>query len=338
MAMNAPARQGIPLRPDYGAAAREWRKQFVNDATVGVLARIRKTSADEIRLELRAPVRPAMVGDYPGGTVAQVMLLAQDTALAEILDQAIKIDLTGVSQLSLSMPTNFSQAVFVEEGFPIPAASGVFEGLLTGMPKKLALLAPISNELENQSAPAASVVISNLLKTSVGNGGAKVLLSADPATAAAPAGILNGVAPIAGSASPSDDINALISAIAANNINTRSVFFVAAPAQASALSMQPWPNFKRKVIEANVLAPGTIIAIAADGFVCGGEGVPTVDVSKHATVHLANPASQLVSAGGVVAAPAQSMFQTDSFSLRCICRITWACAPGAVAWIQNATW
>ncbi|WP_409191039.1 hypothetical protein [Bradyrhizobium sp. RDM4] len=328
----------IPLRPDRDAAAREWRRSFVDDATVNVLARMRKTSADEVRLELRSPVTPARVGDFPGKTVTLVMILAQDTALSEILDQATKVDLTGVAQLNLSVPTNFSQAMFIEEGFPIPLARGAFSGLLIDMIRKLALIAPITNELENYSAPTASVVIGQLLRISVGNGGAKVLLSADPATAAAPAGLLHGIAPLPAGASPADDINALIGAISAAGINTRSIFFVAAPEQASALSMQPWPNFKRKVIEANVLAPGTIIAIAADGFVVGGNGVPVVDVSKSATLHMSDTPAQIVAADGTVASPAVSMFQTDSFALRCVCRLTWAAAPGAVAWIDGATW
>src|SRR5258708_9071426 len=121
------------MPPSAAAVAADWRRSFVNDATVNVLSRIRKTSADEVRLELRAPVSPIKVGDYPGGSVTQVMILAQDTALAEILDLAIKLDLKGVAQLRLSSPTNVSQAVFIEEGFPIPAAQGVFTDMLIDM-------------------------------------------------------------------------------------------------------------------------------------------------------------------------------------------------------------
>ena len=266
------------------------------------------------------------------------MILAQDTALAEILDQAIKVEPKGVAQLRLTSPSNVSQAVFIEEGFPIPAASGLLSDMLVDMVRKLAMIAPITNDLENYSAPTASVVISQLLKISVGNGGAKVLLSADPATAAAPAGILNGIPPLAAGASPSEDIKALLAAISAANISTRSVFFVVAPDLAASLETQAWPLFKRKVIEANVLDPGTIIAIAADGFAVAGEGVPVVDVGKSACCTCMDPAAPLVGADGTVAAPAVSMFAVDAFGLRCVCRLTWAVAPGCVAWIANAQW
>jgi hypothetical protein len=332
------------MPPSRNAVDREWRRSFVRAATVKTLAQLRKTNSQEIEREFdrekRSAVTPMKVGDFPGKTVTQVMILADDTALAEILDQAIKVDMTGVSQFSLSWPTNFSQAVFIEEGSPIPAAQGVLASGVIDMVRKLALLAPITNDLENYSAPTASVVISQLLKISVGNGGAKILLSADPATAAAPAGILNGIPPLAAGASPSDDIKALIGAISAANISTRSIFFVAASDLFAGFETQSWPLFKRKVIEANVLDPGTIIAIAADGFVVGGEGTPVVDVGKSATLHLADPADQISVAGSPngIAAPVVSMFQTDSFSLRCVCRLTWAVAPGAVSWIQNAPW
>jgi hypothetical protein len=340
--------EDISRRADLTAA---WRRSFVRSVTASVLGYIHKTNPEEIlheawpddrtagvMLQQRGAVSPIRVGDFSGSSITQVMVLADDTALAEILDLALKVNLKGVAQLRLSAPTNVSQAVFVEEGFPIPVAQGVFPDMLIDMVKKLAMIAPLTNELENYSAPTASVVISRLIKISVGNGGAKVLLSTDPTTAAAPAGILNGIPPIAAGASPSEDIKALLAAISAANISTRSVALIVAPDLAASLETQPWPLFKRKVIEANMLAPGTAIALAVDGFAVGGEGTPVVDVGKSATLHMADPAAQIVGPDGTVAGPTVSMFATDSFALRCVCRLTWAVAPGAVAWIQNAVW
>ena len=346
-----PARQGIPLRPDRDAAARDWVRSFTRASTARVMSVVRRTRAelilqeswpDDSRAEmiLRSAVEPLKVGDYPGGTAAKIMLLASDSTLSEIMDIAVKVDLTGLSQFSFPLPTDFSEAVFVEEGMPIPAAKGAFEGLPIGPIKKVALIAPLTNELENLSAPVASVVISHLLRVSVSDGGAKVLLSANPATAAAPAGLLYNVAPLAAGGSISEDLSALIEAISAAGIDTRSVAFICAPKQALTLQMQPWPNFKHKIIEARTLASGTVIAIAADGFVVAGEGTPVVDASKQAVLHIANPAEMISTAGSpnAVAVPTVSTFQTDSFALRCIARMTWSAAPGAVAWIENVMW
>jgi hypothetical protein len=243
----------------------------------------------------------------------------------------------GVSQFSFPLPTSLGEGHFVEDGLPIPPAAGAFEGLSVGPVRKVALIAALSNELENYSAPVASVVISHLLRVSVNNGALKVLLSANAATAAAPAGLLHGVAPITAGASISEDIQALLGAISSSGIDTRSVAFIAASAQAAALAMQPWPNFSYEVIEAHTLAPGVVIGLACDGFVVAGEGVPEVSASKHGTFHMSDTPTNIGTAGGV-AVPAVSMFQVDSFALRCIARMTWSVAPGAVAWVQGTAW
>jgi hypothetical protein len=155
-------------------------------------------------------------------------------------------------------------------------------------------------------------------------------------TPAAPAGLLAGVPPLVAGTSIAADLQALIGAISAAGIDTRSIAFIAAPAQAAALSMQPWPNFDHKVIEVSTLAPGTVIAVAADGFVVAGEGVPDVRISKHGVFHMSDTPTDIGTGAGV-AAPAVSMYQTNSFAPRCIADITWAVAPGAIAWVSGTT-
>ena len=76
------------MPPSRDAVARDWHRSFVRGATATTLSQIRKTSAAEILranwpndrsadLIVRAPVTPLKVGDYPGSTVAKLMLLAQ---------------------------------------------------------------------------------------------------------------------------------------------------------------------------------------------------------------------------------------------------------------------
>ncbi len=47
--MNAPVRQGIPLRPDPSAHDREWKRSFVRASTSVVIAKLQKSSAAEIQ-------------------------------------------------------------------------------------------------------------------------------------------------------------------------------------------------------------------------------------------------------------------------------------------------
>lgn len=344
------ARRPIPLRPDRSAPDREWLVSFVRASTARVLSRIQKTSADAIMREhwaddslggliLRSPVEPLKQSDLPGDSVAALMLLAPQSAAVRLFELATKVDLSGISSFSFPLPSSFGEAVFVGEGMPIPVTQGTFAGMPLGPVRKVALIAALTNELENTSAPVASVIISHVLKITVGNGLAKVLFSADPASDIAPAGLLFDVTPLTAGASMSEDLAALVASIAAAGVDAESVVFIAAAAEAMKIKLSAGPHFNHGVISANI-DPGTVIAIAADGFAVAGEGTPVVDASRQAVLHVANPA-EMISTGGspnAVGAPTVSTFQIDSIALRCIARMTWSAAPGAVAWIENVTW
>jgi hypothetical protein len=339
--MNAPVRQGIPLRPDVNAAAREWRRSFVRDATLSTLATIRKTTVAEVSREIRSPVSPTKVGAYPGSSVSRLMLLAPRSGAAQLFEPpTVVVELRGIDSLSFfPSPSNFSGATFVGEDKPIPVLETIFTGFPVGPVKKLALIAALSRELEQASL--AESIISYTLETAISKGLDAILFSAAAATADAPAGLLNGVVPLPGSASMSADLSALVAAIASNGIDTSSVVFVCAPSQALAISLLAGPHFAHRIIEAASLAAGTVIAIAVSGLVVSGDGAdPAIDVSKTATLHMSTTPADIGTAGSppTVAAPTKSMIQTDSLALRCIARITWAAAPGAVATLTGATW
>jgi len=347
----APARQGIPFRADPSAKERAWVESFIRAATVRVLSRIQKTSVESILrdagwqhdsltgLILRAAVEPLKQGDLPGDSVAPLMLLAPQSAAAKLFDLAVKVDLSGISSFSFPLPSNFTEAKFVIEGEPISVGQGTFTGLPLGPVRKVALIGALTNELENASANIASVIIAHVLKIAVGNGLAKVLFSADAESEAAPAGLLYGVTPFTAGASMSEDLSALVGAISAAGLDAESVVFIAAAEQAMAIRLVAGPKFNYRVIGANIEA-GTVIAVCVDGLAVAGDGVPTVDASKSAVLHMADPASDIGAVGspGVVAAPAISMFQTDSFALKCVSRICWAAAPGSVAFVTDTVW
>lgn len=349
--MNAPApRVGIPLRPDRNAVDREWRRGFVRGATAIVLAKLQKSSAVAIQkanwandrtaeLVVRGAVTPTTQDAYPGASVSRLLLLAPRSAAAQLAPLATTVDLAGISNFSFPLPTNFADAGFIAEGAPIPLRQGTYQGFSIGPVRKLALLAALSGELENASGGIAETIIDYTLSVAVGRGLDAVLFGSADATDDAPAGLLFGVVPIAGSADMANDLGALISAIAAAGIDTASVVFVCASAQALALQLAAGPHFTKRIIEASTLASGTVIAVAAAGFVIAGDGaIPTVDISKQAVLHFADPASPIAPAGGPISAPVISTFQNDLVALRCTARICWSAAPGSVAVVTGATW
>ncbi|MBR0746195.1 hypothetical protein JQ582_19880 [Bradyrhizobium japonicum] len=351
----APARQGIPFRADPSAKARAWVESFIRAATVRVLSRLQKTSAESILrdtgwhhdsltgLILRAPVEPLKQADVPGDSVAALMLLAPQSAAAKLFGLAVKVDLAGISSFSFPLPSNFTEAKFVIEGEPISVGQGTFAGLPLGPVRKVALIGALTGEMENLSAPVASVIIGHVLKVAVDKGLAKVLFSADAATEAAPAGLLHGVTPITAGASMSEDLSALVAAISAAGLDAESVVFVAAAEQAMAIRLAAGPLFASYRVIGAPIAPGTIIAIATDGLAVAGDGIPVVDVSKNAVLHMSDTPTDIglpavAPDPNVIATPAVSLFQVDAFALRCIARVTWSAAPGAVQVVNSVVW
>jgi hypothetical protein len=328
---------GIPLRPDREGLAREWKHDFIRSATVSVLSRVRKTDPREVELEIRAPVSPLKASDFGGGSVVKIILLAPKSAASQLFTLATVVDLRGIDTLSFPSPTNFADASFVAEGQPIALRQGTFAGFTIGPVRKLALLSALSGELETATGGVATTIIGHTLETAVGRGLDKVLLSPDAADADSPAGLLHNVTPITGSASMAKDLSALIAAIAAAGIDTASVVFICAPPQAMSLSLTAGPHFSHRIIEAASLANGTVVAIATSALIVAGEGTPVIDTSKQATLHFSDPASQIATTG-TIATPTVSTFQSDLLALRCIARLTWATAPGAVSELTGATW
>ena len=118
-----------------------------------------------------------------------------------------------------------------------------------------------------------------------------------------------------------------------------SVVFIAAAEQATTLKLTAGPHFDHRVISANLPA-GVVIAIGTAGLAVAGDGIPTVDTSKSAVLHMSDAPLAIGTAGSpaTVAAPTRSLFQTNSLALRCVARVTWSVAPGAVAYTTGATW
>jgi hypothetical protein len=259
-----------PTRADLAA---DWKRSFVRASTAIVIAKLQKSNAVEIQranwpndrnaeLIVRGAVTPITQFDYPGATVAKLMLLAPKSGAAQLFPLATVVDLKGIASFSFPLPTNFADAGFIAEGAPIPLRQGVFVGMPVGPVRKLALLAALSNELENASGNIAETIISHTLEVAVGRGLDAVLFSASAATGDAPSGLLDGVVPIAGSASMAVDLSALVGSISAAGIDTASVVFVCAPAQALAISLLAGPHFAHRIIEAASLAAGTVVAVA----------------------------------------------------------------------------
>jgi hypothetical protein len=172
------------------------------------------------------------------------------------------------------------------------------------------------------------------------------MFSTAAATSVAPAGLLNGVTPLAataggGLAAMASDVAKLVGAIHAAGGGS-GIVLIAAPQQAVTASILAGQGFATPIISASNLAAGTIIAIEPRAFASGFSDVPRVEVGREATIHMEDSASLQISTAGApntVAAPTRSMFQVDAVAIRVVLRVAYGMrAPCLVQFITGATW
>jgi HK97 family phage prohead protease/HK97 family phage major capsid protein len=251
---------------------------------------------------------------------------------------------------------------FVGEGNPIPVRQGAFTSQ-TITPKKLGVISLWSQEMQDYSTPAIEGVIREAMQTDTSVAVDTVLIDANAATTVRPAGLLNGVAALTataggGIAAILGDIKQLVGALSSATYgNLRSLIWLMNPTDMLTLSLATAANTGvfpfRDQIERNTFAnipvidsatvpAKTVILLDAADFVTAGAGAPTFLVSDQATVHLEDTSPQQLATVGtpnVVAAPQQSLFQTDSLGLRMTLRLNWILRrTGVVAWTSNVTW
>ena len=253
---------------------------------------------------------------------------------------------------------------FVGEGAPIPVRQAAFSSQ-TMIPKKMAVISTWTREMDEHSVPAIEGLLREAIQQDTAISIDSVLLDANPATAIRPAGLRNGSVGLTPNADPNPftalvgDLKALTGAIlTATNGNIRNMVFIMNPQQALSIGFIQPPNpsglfpFRdeinagrlngRPLITSGTVPIGTVICIDAADFVSINGDTPRFEISDQATLHMEDTAPENIGMAGtpaVVAAPVQSMFQTDSLALRLILPMNWAMRrQGVVAWVAGVTW
>jgi capsid protein len=288
---------------------------------------------------VRAAMSPTTIGNTAvlvPVVAAMVDALQPLSAAGELMARGIQVTADG----GLVAVPGFSPgtATFVGEAAPIPVRQLVSAGP-TLSPYKLATIVTLSMELleSTNAEPLARAA----LMESIGTGIDAVLFSATAAVAGVnPPGLLVGIPALTPSTATSkaeamaDDLVALT--VALGPAAAAGVLFVAAPPQAAAITVRaltPLPNVRAS----SALPSGTVVAVATQAFV-SMLGVPRIDSSIEAVLHMADPAEEFAT-GGVVAAPGRSLFQTAVTGLKMVTPTSWGLrAPTAVAWMDAVTW
>lgn len=230
-------------------------------------------------------------------------------------------------------------AEFVAEGQPIRVAQGVVN-IGTARPSKAAVIVTVTNTLLRTSAfNAEQWLRASMLLQSAWTIDSLFLGNA----AGPPAGLLNGVTPIPSTGSAEGDISALIAALEALGGGYKPVL-VTNPAQLPGLSAlfvngTPLADYV-EVVATPGIPVGQLVLLDAAFFSTLAGGSPEFDQTFEALLHMEQTSPQPIVAGGVMAAPAMSLWQQDASATRLLIDVGWAwqSTTPLIAAIVDADW
>ncbi|PPQ16622.1 phage major capsid protein [Bradyrhizobium sp. AC87j1] len=314
------------------------KQQWPGDIDVPMLLKAATSPAVTSSSNWAGSLASTAVADFisvMGGASASAALLAEGLEFA--FDGNNGILVPGM----VADPNNVS---FVGEAAPIPVKALSLDGP-TLSPRKFATIIPFSRELFERSTPTIETIVRAVLMESLGLATDAALFSNTAGSSLRPPGLLLGITPLAHSTAtdPQDamlaDIKALVSAVAPVAGNGE-VVLVAATDQSVALRLRQTRETYR-VLASAALAPGTVISIAPSGLASALDPVPRFEIASEGALVMDDAAGPLSTVGtpNVVAAPARSLFQTDTLALRVVLQASWGSrSPLAIAYTTGASW
>lgn len=265
--------------------------------------------------------------------------LGPAAAGAQLLKQSLVLTFDGAGQISApGFVAGAGNAGFVAEGAPIPVRQLVeTAALLT--PFKLASISVLTREMIESSN--AQVLVSDVLVRSAGVALDAALFGSGAATAAAPAGLRNGIAALTPSATTDafeavfEDVASLINAVAPVG-GAGPYVLIASAGRAIMMRARFLPNDGLIILASGVVG-NDLLCVAPMAVVAALDPEPEIETNDAATLHM-NDAPLAIVNGGAPAAPARGLFQTDSLALKLRQAITWALRDNrAISWL-TPTW
>jgi hypothetical protein len=251
---------------------------------------------------------------------------------------------------------------FVGEGQPIPVRQGLFTTQQL-LPKNMKVISTWTREMDLHSIPQVSALIREAIQQDTSVAIDSVLLDTNAKTTVRPAGLRNGISGLTattggGFAALVGDLKQLIGAVnTATNNNLRNPVWLMNPVQkvsigfvqpTSATPLFPFAAQMENdmllgypVIDSGTVPAGVVIFMDAADFVSATDDTPKFDVSDSATLHMEDTTPLNIGTAGspaTVAAPSQSMFQTDCIALRMVLPMDWLMRRASLAWTSAVTW
>ena len=357
--MNAPVRQGIPLRPDPGAMRRA-AVRSLSRACIAV-ARGRGYASDAAET-----VRKHWPDDHFAWAVVRASTAPSDTntasalvrtllpqffealgpasAAAQLLGQGLVLSFGDAGAISLpALVADPTKVTFVGEGAPIPVQQFAIEAPKVLRPQKLAVVVTLSREMVESSN--AEALITDVLTRSTALGLDAMLFDANAGTTTRPAGLRNGIAALTASAAPnaSDamiaDIDQLLASVAP--VTSEPPVLIMAWHRAISANLRAAHTLDPlTVLGSAALADKDVICVAPNTLVSANGDGPTFENVRDALLNLETSPLQIASGSpAVIATPTRSLWQTDAVGIKLRIGMTWALRdPRGLAWLTATNW
>jgi hypothetical protein len=291
---------------------------------------------------VKATSSPTTTAIFPAITTTSLLRnLAPSSAALRLFAAGLQVDLSGINSVMVPKIAMPPAAVFVAEGAPMPVPQYSTSATKVGPMAKILFSVLVSRELQEATPGTATGVIGAIMDAQASRSIDVVAFGSAAATAAQPAGLLNGLVALTASTQTgwlaiAEDVSTLAAAIAAANVDPSDMIIVAAPRQAAALSMMP--KLPYTVLSTLGLADKTVVGIAPAA-VASAFAEPVIETSKQVAMHDEDTSPQPITGGTPSpAVPVRSTFQQDLIAIRCRAKATWALvAPGA-AMITATSW
>lgn len=245
------------------------------------------------------------------------------------------------------------------EGLPAPVSKGVFDTVQMGKTKVTALTYMTREQLEFSAIDADTVIRDDLVRATAARQDA-TFVSADAAVAdVRPAGLLNGLTPIATTAANADadqvrsDLVKLYAPFSAANISSSEIVLITTEnlrnstmLMKSALGEREFPGLTRNggelefypVIASNLVGARNVIAIAPRYVMLAADNDIEVSVADQASIETLDSALVQTGVAGT-GASLVSLWQIGAIGIMTRRKINWQKAnTAAVAYINDATW
>ena len=346
----------IPVRPAISPEPAQHFARAAVAAAVAASGHHGRDKADVVRtlygddepttIILRAATSGATTTGWAAGIAAKAFgdffSTLPASAASAILARATRTRFVGVDEFTYPIRANAPTALpWVGESAPIPVRAGAL-GTVKVAPRKFGVLSVFSREVAKRAD--AKGIISGILREDAALSLDVGLFSAAAGDATVHRGLLYGVTPLVASTAPikrdamQEDLAALAGAVA--GVGGSEPIIVASPARAARAGILA-PELEGRVLASAAIANTRVVAVDASALVVAMDEEPDITAGIEGTIHMETSPAHIGTAGtpNAVAAPTQSMYQTDQIALRVLGDVAWtARRTGAVAYLDGGAW